>query len=85
MRDPKGTGTNAEGDRFHGTTTFDGGFGGTVAAGYRVSPRLRGEIDLGYRRAGIDDTTARYELYLPVQASGIDGHVSSLCLMASRI
>ena len=85
MTDSKGPGTDANGDRFDGTTTFDGGFGGTVAAGYRVTPRIRGEIELGYRRAGIDDSTARHELYQPVRASGIDGHVSTLSLMANGI
>ena len=85
MRDSNGPGTDSDGDRFDGTTTFDGGFGGTVAAGYRVTPRIRGEIELGYRRAGIDDTTARYVMYEPVTVSGIDGHVSTLSLMANGI
>ena len=57
---------------------MEAGLGALVAGGFEFESRLRGEIELGYRKLDIDKVT-----YPGGHSSDIDGDVSTISLMAN--
>jgi opacity protein-like surface antigen len=62
-----------------GNLEFDGGFAAQGALGYRITPKVRTELELGYIGAEVD------RLMLPGGPERADGDISTVSIMANAV